>query len=102
MIIKPHLDIPRTYAPDVGEIIEARRTPADKFIKAAVLDARRNRTGRLRVKLQWLEGDPDAGCPHVSRTRKREPIVALSVESVVVPPDGAPPLIRQISRGAAS
>lgn len=93
MIIKPYGDLPRMYAPDVGEVIEARRTPADKYVRAVVLSARRNREGHVRVKLQWMEDDPDAG------SRNRAPIEAGTLGWVIV--DDGPPLIRQINRGTA-
>lgn len=97
MIIRPYGELPRTYAPDVGEVVEARRTPADKFIKAVVVNVTRNREGALRVRVQWLEDNPDAGAPD---KRQRKPIKALSHGWIVVVND-MPPLLRQTSGGAA-
>lgn len=97
MIIRAYGGIPITYAPDVGEVVLARRTPADKMVRAVVLDARRNRAGKLRVKLQWLDSDPDAGAPH---NGPRKPIVAGTLGWVVADmAPGMPPLIRQIDGG---
>lgn len=84
------------YAPDVGEVVEARRAPVTGFVKAVVLDARRNKAGNLRVKVQWLESDPTAGVPG---RRQRKPISAGETGTIVLV-DGALPLIRQITRGA--
>jgi hypothetical protein len=99
VIIKPYGELPRVYAPDIGEIIYARRTPADKLTRAVVLDARRNRDGHLRVKLQWLESNPDAGS---GDPRFNEPIRAGSYGWVVIKQDATPPLIVQIDGGAPS
>lgn len=97
MIIKPYGGLPRMYAPDVGEVVLARRSASDKFVRAVVLGAHRNRAGHLRVKLHWLESDPNAG-----RTdyRRLKPLVAGTTHAVVLVPD-MPPLIRQINRGTA-
>lgn len=99
MIIKPYNGLPRMYAPDVGEVVEARRAPVNSFVKAVVLDARRNPAGNLRVKVQWLEDDPAAGVP--DRGRRRKPIVAGETGTLILV-DGALPLIRQIDKSAPS
>ena len=102
MIIKPYSGLPRTYAPDVGEIVEARRTGGDKFVEAVVMSVRRNRDGHLRIRIQWLGDDPNAGVRDRLQAVK-SPVVALTYGWLVHNPGSdAPPLIRQISRGAAS
>lgn len=100
MIIKKYGDLPTAYAPDVGEVIYARRTPVDKWVKAVVLMAHRNRAGNLRIKVQWLGDDPDAGAP--TRYRPRVEIRAGEHAWVVVDKDPtAPRLVYQYDQGAA-
>lgn len=90
MIIRKYGDIPVTYAPDVGEIVEARRSASDAvFVKAAVVGVRRKSKGVLEVKVQWLGDNPAAGTP----------IVMGTIGWVVVNADGRPELIRQIPKG---
>lgn len=89
MIIRAYAGLPRTYAPDVGEVVMARRTPVDQFTRAVVLAARRNKEGGVRVKVQWLADNPDAGASGP------KPIVAGTIGWVVAPGIGAP-LIKQI------
>lgn len=96
MIIKPYADLPRTYAPDVGEVVMARRTPADRFVRAVVLAVRRNRAGNLRIRMQWIESDPNAGAPEKRKDRVRKPIEAGTV-GWVTQVQGGPPLIVQIN-----
>lgn len=85
------------YAPDVGEVVEAKRGPSDRWTRAVVVRAYRNREGNLKVKVQWLEDDPTAGVGDHGRPRK--PIVALS-HSYMVIKEGEPPLVRQINEGS--
>jgi hypothetical protein len=85
------------YAPDVGEVVLARRTPVDRWVKAVVLDGRRNRAGHLRIKLQWLGNDDQAG--YGKSGRPAAPIVRGELGWVVCR-EGAPLLIRQIDGGA--
>jgi C-terminal processing protease CtpA/Prc len=93
MIIRAYDGLPRTYAPDIGEVVEARRTVAEGFVRAVVLDVRRTRGGGLRVKVQWLGNDPLAG------VTVRAPIEAGTVGWVVTKPDmSGSPLIMQIDR----
>lgn len=106
MIIKQYAGLPTTYAPDIGEVLLARRTPADKFVRAVVLDARRNRQGNVRVRVQWLEDDLDAGAPEVWNGKPRHPvgpIKAGTVGWVVMSMDPLDPrLIMQIDQGSAA
>lgn len=98
-IIRPYGDLPRMYTPDVGEVVEARRNPADKFVRAVALHSRRKGDGSLRVKVQWLDSDPDAGAPNPGKGRV--PIVAGAIGLVIMcSTDDRPPLIRQINGGA--
>lgn len=94
MIIRQYGDYPITYVPDIGEVLYARRTKIEPFLKAIVLLARRRRDGAIRIKVQWLESNPDAGAWVES------PIVAGTVGWVVSGLPGAPRMIMQIDRGA--
>lgn len=96
MIIKPYAGKPRLYGPDIGELILARRSTSDKFIRAVVLDGRRNRDGHVRIKVHWLESDPRTVCGDV---RRKRPIVANTTGFLTLV-EGAPPLIKQIDKGA--
>ena len=97
-MIKKYGQFPPVYAPSTGEVLLARRTPADKWVQAVVLDARRNRSGGVRIKLQWLESDPKAtyGDPRYTNT------IVAGETGWVVARDGMPPLIKYISEGAPS
>lgn len=88
MIIRRYGDIPTTYAPDIGEIVMARRGPTDPFTRAAVVGVRRKSKGVLEVKVQWLAGNAST----------RSPIVMGTVGWVVVPASGEPEMIRQIPK----
>lgn len=101
MIIKQYAGLPITYAPDIGEVLLARRTGVDKFVRAVVLDARRNRAGNVRVKVQWLDDDPDAGAP--MPYRERVPVKAGDKGVIIVSTDPLDPrLIMQIDQGSAA
>jgi len=90
MIIRAYDNLPITYAPDIGEVVGARRTRVEPFLRAVVLMVKRRRDGALRIKVQWLESDDGAGWDPPS------PIVAGSVGWVVHPTDPTePPMIRQ-------
>lgn len=90
MIIKKYGDIPATYAPDVGEVVLARRSGGDnQWVRAAVLNVRRIRSGALQVKVQWLEDEPTAGAAGT-------PIVRNTIGWVTT--TGPAPLIQQISK----
>jgi hypothetical protein len=97
VIIRPYAGLPRTYAPDIGEVVEARRTLSEEFIRAVVLDVKRNREGGLRVRVQWLSSNPQSG------VTGSFPIEAGTVGWIVTKSDPAePPMIKQIDRGPAS
>lgn len=97
MIIKAYGDLPVTYAPDIGEVIKARRTPTDKWVPAIVLHVKRVRGGHVRLKIQWLGDDPDAGAPE---WRVKKPIVAGTTGPITYDPSpGAPRLIMQGTSG---
>lgn len=97
-MIKKYGEFPPVYAPSAGEVLLARRSASDKWVRAVVLDARRNRAGGVRIKLQWLESDPNALCGAPGR---EAPLEAGNVGWVVAR-DGMPPLIKYISEGAPS
>jgi hypothetical protein len=94
MIIRQYGDLPTTYAPDIGEVVLARRVPAEPFLRAVVIHVKRRRDGALRIKVQWLDSLEDAG------VWKESPIVAGGIGWVVqaTTPD-VPRLIKQIPRG---
>lgn len=98
MIIKPYGDLPRAYAPDIGEVVDARRTPADDFTSAVVVGVRRIRSGDLKIRVQWMADNPRAGS---GDPRFNEPIKAGTLGFLVLGGDG-PPLIRQVNRGPSS
>lgn len=90
MIIRKYKDIPATYAPDVGEIVHARRSGVDeRWVRAVVIYVQRTYAGALKVKVLWLEDDPRAGM-------LGKPIVRNTFGWVVT--TGAAPLIKQISK----
>lgn len=45
------------YIPERGEIIWARRTPVDRYLRAVVRYRRRIRDGRWKIRVVWLESD---------------------------------------------
>lgn len=95
MIIRAYAGLPTTYAPDVGEIVEARRSASERFTRAVVLDVKRRPDGRVRVKVQWLGDDPTAG------VTGNFPIKANTVGWVIFKRGpGEPPMIRQIDKGS--
>jgi hypothetical protein len=95
MFFKAYGGLPITYAPDIGEVLYARRTPADRWTLAVVLSARRNRAGHVRLKVQWLEDNPDAGS--VRSDYPRVPIKAHTTGVLVLDP-GKHALVRQVDR----
>ncbi len=98
MMIRPYQGLPRAYTPDVGEVVEARRTPVDRFVRAVVvLRPRRRRDGRIRVRVQWLDSDDQAGVD--ADEQLRSPIRAGDVGWLIMPDGpGDLPLIRQVDR----
>jgi hypothetical protein len=97
MIIRGYKGIPTTYAPDVGEVVWARRTPVESWVRAAILTIRRNSKGDLKFTVWWLEDDPDAGSGHEGRGSK--PIKAHTRGWIEVKRGpGVPPLIKQITK----
>lgn len=60
MMLRAYAGQPVQYAPDPGEIIYARRGEHDKFTLAVTEKVWRNRAGFVRVRVMWLEEDPDA------------------------------------------
>ena len=99
MIIRGYGGIPLTYAPDVGEVVWARRTPVERWVRAAVLTVRRNKAGNLKITVWWLEDDPDAGSGYEGKGSK--PIRANTRGWIEIRRGpGVPPLIRQIDGGA--
>lgn len=97
MIIRQYGDLPTTYAPDIGEVVLARRMRAEPFLRAVVLYVKRRRDGALRIKVQWLESNPDAGYAPAS------PIKAGDQGIIIETLDPTEPrMIQQIDRGAAN
>lgn len=90
-MIRKYRQHPQVFVPDVGEVIMARRTPAETFLRAVVLRVRRLREGHIRVTVEWMEGDPDAGIT------KPWPIVPGGVDRITFPPDRMHLVIRQTS-----
>lgn len=110
MIIKGYRDQPLQFAPDPGEIIYARRSAQDKFTLAVVEKAWRNRAGNIRVRVMWLDDDPDAspgekdrndrdGSQAVSKGGHVRPVKAYETGWLTMrEPMGESPLIRQVNR----
>lgn len=99
MIIRQYAGLPTTYAPDVGEVVLARRTPADKFVRSVVLDVRRRPDGKLRVKVQWLADDDQAG--YETDRYPKAPIKSGTQGVVIMSTDPLDPrLIMQIDQGS--
>ncbi len=93
MFIRSYGNLPMMYAPDIGQVLEARRTAVDDWTRAAVVKAHRNRDGHLQVMVQWLEDNDQAGAP--DRGQPRVPIVAMTKDSLVLQ-EGMPPLLRAL------
>lgn len=91
MIIRKYRDLPTLYLPDVGEVVEARRSVADVWTRAYVIRARRLKGGTLRFTVCWLADDPRSG-------DGAHPIVAHTLGRIKCPPGDWSPLVRQISR----
>lgn len=84
MIIRKYGDFPATYAPDVGEVVLARKSPVQTFRRAVVLNVRRRREGGLRVSVQFLPGPGEEPTPPVT----------INTDAT-----GRPEMIRQITSG---
>lgn len=80
------------YVPDVGEVVDARRSVADVWTRAYVIRVQRKRGGIIKFTVCWLGGNPETAGGTV-------PIVAHTIGAIHAPLDGWPLLIRQISRG---
>jgi hypothetical protein len=98
MIIRGYAGMPLTFAPDIGEVILARRTPVDPWVKAVVIRARRNSAKNLRLTVIWMEDDPHAGAEW--RGHATKPIRAGQFGWIELRRGpGVPPLIKQIPKG---
>ena len=93
MIIKKYRDLPALYVPDVGEVVEVRRSVADVWTRAYVIRVQRLRGDTLKFTICWLADNPASG-------EGDKPIVAHTIGRVKCSPEGWPLLVRQISRGA--
>ena len=91
-VIRKYGEYPQVLVPDIGEIVEARRSMAESFIKAVVIKHRRIRSGKIRTTVEWLEDDPHAG------TNYPAPISVGDTGRVVFEPDRMDLMIRQITR----
>lgn len=60
MIIKGYAGRPPMEAPDLGEVLDARRTVLHPFTRAVVEKAWRGQHGELRLRVMWLEDNPAA------------------------------------------
>lgn len=82
MIIRKYGDIPASYVPDVGEVVDARTSSADDYQRAVILAVTRKNRSYLEFKVRWLATD--------------------EVAWVRVAADAWPSSIRQIPKGQAS
>lgn len=87
MIIRKYGDFPAMQVPDVGEIVKARRSASDTYLRAVVIVVRRMRDGAIKLRVQWLESNPHVGTP----------IVADTIGWLVQKP-GRPPLVLRTSK----
>lgn len=99
MIIRAYAGRPAIEAPDIGEVVYARRSPLHKWLRAVVIHARRNSMNNLKVRVQWLEGDPDA--VKLKTPEKKEPIKPGDHGWIMVR-HGTPPILARINEGAPS
>lgn len=60
-----YIRVADNYHPDRGEIIWARRTPVDRYLRAVVKTKWKQRDGFTKIHVVWLESDPDADPPVV-------------------------------------
>lgn len=61
MIIRKYGDLPMVLAPDIGEVITARRSVMDPWLRAVVTYVRRQSNGLIKLSVYWLEDSPEAG-----------------------------------------
>lgn len=92
MIIRKYAQFPMTFVPDVGEVVMARRSPVDAWLRAVVTHVRRQRTGKIKLTVLWLDSDPHAGA------QGPKPIVANTKGWVEFFPERQATLIRQLYR----
>lgn len=91
MIIRKYRDIPAYWGPVRGEVIDARLSIANPWVRAVVTRVSRNRARMIRIDFVWLAGCDGPGSPVVEGTKGH----------VTVGQDGRPPLIRRVGRGGA-
>lgn len=58
MIIRRYAQHPMLLVPDVGEVIDARPTRLDPWLRAVVTYVRRRRNGHVSFTVYWLEDYP--------------------------------------------
>lgn len=58
MIIRKYAQYPMLLVPDVGEIVMARPTRMDPWLKAVIVHVRRRKNGNVSFTLWWLEDYP--------------------------------------------
>lgn len=92
MKIRRYREHPSVFVPDIGEVIRARRSAVDPFLRAVVVRVRRLREGHIRLTVEWLESDPGAGAT------KPSPVVAGELGRITFPPERMALLIRQDSQ----
>lgn len=97
MIIRGYGQLPPTYAPDIGEVVLARRSNSARWLRAVVLGVKRRKTGGLWMKVHWLEDDPDPG---TSNPRYASPITAGGTGFIVHRPPQAF-LVKQLPKDSA-
>lgn len=94
MIIREYGEFPMAFIPDIGEVIYARRSVARPWTKAAMVrKGSRGKDGKLRIQIQWLDDNPDAGTA-------KSPVVKWGIEWMAVPLERQRDLIRQIGHAA--
>lgn len=94
MIIRKYGDLPVMYTPDVHEVVHARRSVSDKYVRAVVMKIRRRSADLVEFKVCWLETDLAAVFDD-----KGSPVMAGEMGSVYTHPARQGLLIKRLDKG---
>ncbi len=62
-------DIPDTYIPSTGEVVYARRSASDRYLRASVWKVWPEHLGVIKVGVVWLEDDLTLDPPLLKATK---------------------------------